>query len=231
MSSPVPSIGPLQVEPGSGLAYRLRLPQPAQPKALVVLLHGVGGQEMDLADLAAGVDPQTLVVLVRGGLQLGPQQFGWFRVAFTAEGPKPAFAEAEASRLALIRFVDHMQASHDLEARRTILAGFSQGGIMSASVALSAPERLGGFAILSGRILPELRPRVADREWLAHLRGFIGHGEQDTTLPLAWAQQADQWLDDLGIPHVTRVYPAGHTLNPAMRADVLTWLGGLSGAA
>jgi phospholipase/carboxylesterase len=90
---------------------------------------------------------------------------------------------------------------------------------------------VGGFAILSGRILPELEPRVAGREWLAHLRGFIGHGEQDRTLPLAWAQRADQWLDHLGIPHVTRVYPAGHTLNPEMRADVLAWIGGLSGAA
>ena len=62
-------------------------------------------------------------------------------------------------------------------------------------------------------------------------RGFIGHGEQDPTLPLAWAQRADHWLDDLGIPHITRVYPAGHTLNPEMQADVLAWIGGLSGAA
>jgi len=231
MSCPAPSMGPLQRDPVSGLSYRLRLPQPLRPKALVVLLHGVGGQETDLADLAAGVDPETLVVLARGGLQLGPEQFGWFRVAFTAEGPKPTLAEAEASRHALIRLVDHLQSLHGVEARRTILAGFSQGGIMSASVALCAPERVGGFAILSGRILPELEPRIAGREWLTHLRGFIGHGEQDRTLPLAWAQRADHWLDDLGIPHITRVYPAGHTLNPEMRADVLAWIGGLSGAA
>ncbi|HEY3269646.1 MAG TPA: dienelactone hydrolase family protein [Geothrix sp.] len=231
MSFPSFSIGPLQQDSASGLSYRLRQPQPAQPRALVVLLHGVGGQEMDLADLAAGVDPETLVVLVRGGLSLGPEQFGWFRVAFTAEGPKPTLAEAEASRHALVRFVDHLQSVHGIEARRTVIAGFSQGGIMSASVALVAPERVGGFAILSGRILPELEPRIAKREWLAHLRAFISHGEQDRTLPLAWAQRADQWLDDLGIPHVTHVYPAGHTLSPAMRADVLAWLGGLSGAA
>jgi phospholipase/carboxylesterase len=206
-------------------------PAPAQPRALVVLLHGVGGQETDLAELASGMAPGVLVVLVRSRLQLGPQQFGWFRVAFTAEGPKIAESEAEASRHALIRLVDHLQSRHSIEARRTVLAGFSQGGILSASLALTAPERVGGFAILSGRILPELEPRVAGREWLAHLRGFIGHGEQDRTLPLAWAQRADQWLDDLGIPHVTRVYPAGHTLSPEMRADVLAWIGGLSGAA
>jgi phospholipase/carboxylesterase len=231
MSFPTFSIGPLQQDPASGLSYRLRQPQPAQPRALVVLLHGVGGQETDLADLAAGVGPETLVVLVRSRIQLGPDQFGWFRVAFTADGPKITESEAEASRHALIRFVDHLQSQHSIEARRTVLAGFSQGGIMSASVALSAPERVGGFAILSGRILPELEPRIAGREWLAHLRAFISHGEQDATLPVAWARRADHWLDDLGIPHVTHVYPAGHTLSPEMRADVLAWIGGLSGAA
>lgn len=231
MRSPISVLGPLQQDPASGLSYRMRQPQPARPRSLVVLLHGVGGQETDLADLAGGVDPGTLVALVRGGLSLGPDQFGWFRVAFTAEGPKPTLPEAEASRHALIRFIDHMQSSHGIDAHRTILAGFSQGGIMSASVALSAPERVGGFAILSGRILPELEPRVAGREWLGHLRGFIGHGAQDRTLPLTWARRADRWLDDLGIPHVTRVYSAGHALSPDMRADVLAWIGELSGAA
>ena len=229
--APSPLIGTLQQDPGSGLSYRLRLPQPARPRALVVLLHGVGGQEMDLADLASGVDPETLVVLVRSRLQLGPDQFGWFRVALATEGPKIMESEAEASRHALIRLVDHLQVLHGVEARRTVLTGFSQGGILSASVALSAPERVGGFAILSGRILPEIEPRIANREWLAHLRAFISHGEQDATLPVAWAQRADHWLADLGIPHITRVYPAGHTLNPEMRADVLAWIGGLSGAA
>lgn len=225
------SLGALQQDAASGLSYRVLQPQPKRPRALVVLLHGVGGQETDLADLAAGVDSGTLVVLVRSRLQLGPGQFGWFRVTFTAEGPKIAADEAEDSRHALIRLIDRLQAAHGVEARRTVLAGFSQGGIMSASVALTAPERVAGFALLSGRILPEIESRIAGREWLAHLRGFIGHGERDHTLPPDWAQRADRWLEDLGIPHVTRLYPVGHTLSPEMRADVLAWIGGLAGAA
>ena len=231
MSFPTSSIGPLQLDPGSGLSYRLRLPQPARPRAMVVLLHGVGGQEMDLADLAAGVDPETLVVLVRSRIQLGPEQFGWFRVAFTAEGPKIAAGEAEDSRHALIRLVDHLQSQHSIEARRTVLAGFSQGGILSASC---GPQRARARGRLrhplgphpAGARTPRRRPRVArapaglHRPWRAGPHPAPGLGPAGR-----------QWLDDLGIPHVTRVYPAGHTLNPEMRADVLAWIGGLSGAA
>lgn len=231
MSSSAPVPGVLQQDEGSGLSYRVMQPQPARPRALLVLLHGVGGRETDMADLGTGVDAGTLVVLVRSRLELGSGQFGWFRVAFASEGPRIAADEAEGSRHALVRFVDHMQSRHAVEARRTVIAGFSQGGIMAASVALTAPERVAGFAILSGRILPELEPRVAGREWLAHLRGFIGHGERDRTLPVDWARRADRWLDDLGIAHVTRVYPTGHCLHPEMRADVLAWIEELSGAA
>lgn len=227
MAAPNPDLGSLQEAPG-GLLYRERLPRPGRPQALVVLLHGVGGRETDLADLASGVDPEALAVLVRGRLALGPERFGWFRVAFAEEGPRIAADEAEDSRRALVRLVDHLQALHGIEPRRSLLAGFGQGGILSASVALSAPERVGGCALLSGRILPELAPRIARREWLAHLQAFVGHGEEDRILPIAWAERAGRQLEALGIGHVRRRYPGGHGIGPDMRRDVLAWMGTLT---
>ena len=95
MTPSIPAPGALQQDAASGVSYRVMQPQPARPRALLVLLHGVGGQETDLADLASGVDPETLVVLVRSRIQLGPGQFGWFRVAFSPEGPKIAADEAD----------------------------------------------------------------------------------------------------------------------------------------
>jgi phospholipase/carboxylesterase len=110
----------------------------------------------------------------------------------------------------------------------TVIAGFSQGGILSASVALSAPELVQGFGLLSGRILPELKPHIADPLQRAHLQAFIGHGELDTTLPVSWAQRSDQWLSELGVAHLTRLYPVGHGISPAMKTDFLRWLAGRS---
>ncbi|MCW3478327.1 phospholipase [Neisseriaceae bacterium JH1-16] len=216
-------IGALQQDPAYPLAFRLRQPRPAAPKACLLLLHGVGGNETNLAELAAAVDPDVLVVLPRGPLQFAPGQFGWFRVAFTPNGPSIVASEAEDSRLALIRFVEQLQASYDIPARRTVIAGFSQGGILSASVGLSAPERVAGFGVLSGRILPELEPYLAPREQLATLSAFIAHGQHDSKLPVAWAHKADQWLTTLGVPHSTRLYPIDHALSPVMATDFLAW--------
>lgn len=211
-----------------GLSYRLAQPVPQTPRKVVILLHGVGGNETNLLDLAEGMDPQTLVIFPRGPLQLEAQQFAWFRVAFTAAGPSIVAEEAERSRVALIHFVQQVQARYGMAPMDTVIAGFSQGGILSASVALSAPEQVRGFGLLSGRILPEIKPHLAGPVQLAHLHAFIGHGEQDTTLPVSWAQRSDQWLSELGVAHLTRLYPVGHGISPAMRADFLSWLVGLS---
>ncbi|WP_114974062.1 alpha/beta hydrolase-fold protein [Rhodoferax ferrireducens] len=225
MNNLQPTISPLQRDPAFDLLFRLRQPVPARPKACVLLLHGVGGSEMNLAELAGAIDPDTLVVLPRGPLEFAPGQFGWFRVAFTASGPSIVAAEAEQSRQAVIRFIGQLQAAYGIDPKKTVVAGFSQGGIVSASVALSAPEQVGGFAVLSGRILPELEPHIASRERLSTLRGFIAHGEFDNKLPMTWAQRADSWLTELGIAHETRLYPMGHEISAAVASDFLHWLG------
>ena len=217
-------LSPLQQSAAFELAFRIKQPQPVQPKACVILLHGVGGSETNLADLAADIGPDTLVVLPRGPLEFAPGQFGWFRVAFTTSGPSIVASEAEQSRLALIRFVEQLQSGYGIAPQHTVIAGFSQGGILSASVALSAPERVAAFGVLSGRILPELQPHLADKQRLATLRGFIGHGEYDTKLPVTWAQRSDQLLTELGVEHLTRLYPIDHGISPAMQADFVGWL-------
>ena len=209
------------------LAFRVRQPQPAQHKALLVLLHGVGGAESNLLELAAGVGPDTLVVLPRGPLTLSPGQFAWFRVAFTANGPRIDAGEAEQSRLDLIRFVAQVQAAYGIAPKQTVIAGFSQGGILSASVALTSPESVAGFGILSGRILPELEPHLAAPARLAALQGFIGHGEHDSKLPVMWAQRSEALLSEMGVAHESRRYPIDHGISAAMQADVVQWLEGV----
>jgi phospholipase/carboxylesterase len=206
------------------LAFRTLQPPPDKPTSLLVLLHGVGGNESNLAALGAEVDSRTLVVLPRGPIALGPTAFGWFRVAFTGNGPQIVASEADASRRALVDFIEQLQQAHGIDAAHTVVAGFSQGGILSASVALTAPERVAGFAVLAGRILPELEPLMADAQRLSTLRGYIAHGTHDDKLPVSWAQRSDDWLTRLGVAHETKLYPTGHELGTAMRADFLAWL-------
>ena len=220
--------GELQTDPALGLSFRLIQPVPARPRHCVILLHGVGSNEADMAGLASGMNADTLVILVRGPLTLGPGQFAWFHVVFGANGPNIDAGEAKHSRLALIHFVQQAQVKYGIAPANTVIAGFSQGGIMSASVALSTPECVAGFGLLSGRILPELDASLATSERLTKLHAFVSHGEQDTVLPVAWAYRSEALLTQLGVTHEFHLYPMNHGISDGMHTDFLAWLASLN---
>lgn len=207
----------LQHEPVSGLHFR-RLAALGEPRARLLLLHGVGGNETNLAGLAHYLPKHLEILLLRAPLQLAAQSHAWFQVRFTGNGPLIDADQAEASRQQLLRFIEA------LPALPTVIGGFSQGGILSASVGLSTPDRVAGFALLSGRILPEIEPHLAAPEALRGLSAFIAHGRHDDKLPPSWAERADAWLQRLEVPHRTHYYDMGHELRVEEVADLSLWL-------
>jgi phospholipase/carboxylesterase len=120
--------------------------------------------------------------------------------------------------------LQQLQPQYGIAPEQTVIAGFSQGGIMSASVSLSSPESVKGFGLLSGRVLPELEPITASKERLSKLQVFLSHGEQDNTLPVHWAHRSDALLTQLGVQHTLRLYAMDHGISAAMHADFVKWL-------
>lgn len=213
------------VEPISGLTYRLRPAPEGQGAApCLVLLHGVGANELGFIELAHKIDPRLTVVLARGPFEFGPMQFGWFQVRFTPNGPAINPAQAEHSRRKLLDFIARLPQLHDVDPARVWIAGFSQGGIMSASVGLTAPQQVAGFGILSGRILPEVLPLVQRGPALQKVRAFVSHGVQDDKLGIHFGRNTSQVLESYQVPLDYREYQAGHALTTAMATDFQQWL-------
>lgn len=210
------------VDAHSGLVFERTGPD--RPDALLVLLHGVGGNEANLAGLGAAMDPRIACVRPRGPLTYSPGCHAWFDVRFGPAGPVIDSAQAEAARAQLAALVHSLQGQLGPDRDRTVVAGFSQGGIMSASVGLTRPDLVTGFGILSGRILPELEPHIAPPEARRGLRAFVGHGLEDPTLAAGWADRSDAWLRRLEVPCESRRYDAGHELAEAMIVDFKRWI-------
>jgi phospholipase/carboxylesterase len=213
----------LQHDEASRLSFRVR-PANERPLGRLFLLHGVGGNETNLMPLADSLPGQLELVFVRGPLTLGPAQHAWFQVRFSADGPVINADQADASRLGLLELVRRFREADGPVPVPALMAGFSQGGILSASVALSAPDDVARFAILSGRILPELAPHLASREKLANVAAFIAHGEHDDKLHIGFAEHADAWLTALGVPHEKCLYPIGHALSAEVVRDFARWV-------
>ncbi|WP_175716908.1 alpha/beta hydrolase [Burkholderia anthina] len=224
-------VQPLTTDSESGLQYRLR-PAAGRPAGRLLLLHGVGGNETNLLNLAGTLDPRIEIAFVRGPLTFGPNQHAWFPVRFGPNGPEIDAARADASRVQLITLLRALSA-RDVEpgapALPAVIAGFSQGGIMSASVGLTSPADVAAFAVLCGRILPEIDPLIAPRDALRPLHALVMHGRFDDKLPVAWADTADAKLTALGVAHDTRLYDAGHELTAQMARDFGRWVDARAG--
>ena len=191
---------------------------------LLLLLHGVGSNEADLFGLAPELDGRFFVASARAPITLGPGAYGWFHVAFTPQGPAIIPAEAEQSRQALIRFIDEVVEAYGVDPRRVYLMGFSQGAIMSLSVALTRPDKVAGVAAMSGRLLPEVRPLIAAPEALRGLPILLVHGTADQVLPIHHGREARDQLAKLPVALTYREYPMGHYVTPESLRDVTAWL-------
>ncbi len=150
--------------------------------------------------------------------------YAWFAVTFTPQGPVINPQQAEASRQALLRFIGEATEAYDTDPAQTYLLGFSQGAIMSASIALTEPELIAGAVLMSGRILPEIRPLIAAPARLAGLPLLVVHGLGDTVLPIEHGRASRALLQDLPVQLDYREYPMGHAVSAESLADVVAWL-------
>lgn len=212
--------------PALPLAHRIRAPQSGhiEGSPCLILLHGVGANELGLVSLAMQQDPRLTVILVRSPLTFGPMQFGFFQVSFTGAGPAINAGQAEQSRQLLASFIEALPEAYGINPRQAWIAGFSQGGILSASVGLTRPELVNGFGILSGRILPEIGPLIAAPEQLGSLHAFVSHGVDDAKLTVEFARNARKLLRENGIEATYREYRAAHELNSEMQRDFRAWV-------
>ena len=211
------------------LVHTVRPPAPGanatgERPPLLVLLHGVGANERQMAQLAPAFDPRFVVVSARSPLALGPDAFGWFHVRFTAQGPLIAADEAEAGWKLVARFLGEVVAAYDADPARVFLAGFSQGGIMALATLLTAPEQLAGVVSMSGRLLPEVLPHVASADALRDKRVLVVHGEHDEKLGIHLARWAREQLERLPVALTYRELPMGHAVTPESLAVVTSWL-------
>ena len=191
---------------------------------LLLLLHGVGSNEKDLFSLAETLPPEFLIVSARAPYTLGNESYAWYHVDFSTGKPVINKEQAEKSRSIIIQFINQLKEKQDFDEDQVYLSGFSQGGIMAYSVGLTRPDKIKGIAVLSGRLLEEVKPCIWEGGKLKNLNVFILHGKEDPVLHVEYAKQAVLFLKAKGVKFVFKEYNAGHTIIPEMQEDLTSWL-------
>jgi len=81
-----------------------------------------------------------------------------------------------------------------------------------------------GIAVMSGRLLKEIRPFIASTDKLNSLEIFISHGIADNVLNIEYAREALAYLKTLGLAPTYKEYEGRHSISNEMLVDLIGWL-------
>ena len=205
--------------------------EPAAPGAepwLLVLMHGVGSNEQDLFGLAAYVPAHFHVLSLRAPYPMGVQAHAWFQFTVDTNGTRHInVAQERAAREQLERTVAQAQNELGIAPERTVLGGFSQGGIMALSTLLTRPATLRAAMVWHSRLLPEVRSLQAPSEAFAGKSLWISHGTYDNVIPLTSAHAMRDHVQALPLALEYREYASAHEIRPDELQASMAWLDGL----
>ena len=208
------------------LEYVVRNPKiPAKNSPLLILLHGYGSNEQDLFSFASELPDELLIISARAPITLSPGSYSWYTISFdTNDGKFSDTDEAIVSRDIIAQFIDEVKETYDVDTNKTFLLGFSQGTILSYSVALNYPEKVQHVIALSGHINLDLLNKEHRIQNFSNLDFFISHGSVDQVIPVEWAQNAAPYLNELSIKNSYKEYMVGHGVAPQNFHDFKNWI-------
>lgn len=188
------------------------------------MLHGYGSNEEDLFSFAPELPNDLFILSVQAPFALEPFGYAWYAINFEAEkGKWSDLDQASKSRELILEFIKEAIGAYDLNPSRISLLGFSQGSILSYSLALSYPEMVKSVVALSGYINTDILAEDYREKDHSSLEIYASHGQMDMVIPPAWAQQTPPFLNELGIRHQYEEFPVGHGVSPANFASFRKW--------
>lgn len=211
----------------------IEIEQGGTPRHAVIWLHGLGADGSDFVPVVpalglpadAGVrfifpHAPEIPVTCNGGWVMP----AWYDILSLTPGERRVDIDGLRASCATVRALIAREATRGIPAERVFLAGFSQGGAVAWTTALTHPERLGGVVALS-TYLPSAT-LVADEASAANagLPVFAAHGEHDDVVDPVLGRQARDFALAAGHPVAWHEYPMAHEVCLEEIADIGTWL-------
>ncbi len=208
------------------LIHTIYEPSGPGPHPTILTLHGRGANAFDLLGLAPYLcNGKFLMICPQGPLEtpIGPGAFGYAWYPMSMGGP-PDIGAILSSRDKLQIFLDECLARYPIDTKKLVVLGFSQGGVMAYSLALSNPERFAALAVLSSWLPKELMPELAIKEAVQSLPTLVQHGTQDQMIEVQRARDSVEQLRALRVPLTYREYDMGHEISGKSLSDLSAWL-------
>ncbi|HZF23491.1 MAG TPA: dienelactone hydrolase family protein, partial [Burkholderiales bacterium] len=158
-------------------------------------------------------------VTINGGFVMR----AWYDIAYQ----ELAFKEDERGLRDSQKLIEDLIARENkrgIPSSRIVLAGFSQGGVITLQAGLRQPKRLAGLMALSAYLPMSPMVEVERNAASNSVPIFMGHGIADDIVPLALAKMSRDTLIKLGYEVEWHQYQMPHSVCPEELADIGAWL-------
>ncbi|UZH55128.1 alpha/beta fold hydrolase [Salinimicrobium tongyeongense] len=209
------------------LHHLVRKPKKPVDKApLLIMLHGYGSNEEDLFSFADELPDEFFIISVRAPYPLPPYGNAWYAIHWDGSnnGKFSDDDQAVISREKIVQFLNEVTENYPVDPKNVTLLGFSQGCILSFSVALSYPEKIKNVVGLSGYINQEILKKGYENNDFSNLSVYSSHGTADQVIPVAWARKTAPFLDALNVDNTYSEFPVGHGVAPQNLMEIKAWL-------
>lgn len=199
----------------------------------VVLLHGFGADAADLFPLADELDPEGVwtfyVPNAPFEVPIGPAWMGraWFPISLRDLEVGIDFAKVRPPGLDQARETLG-ELVFELNAKKLVLGGFSQGAMLATEFSLMQAEDISGLIIYSGTLLDEANwsKRVSELKAKPVLQS---HGNQDPVVPFSGAQRLFELLKNAGVEGQFIGFNGGHEIPRQVIQKTSAFLSQLNG--
>jgi len=148
-------------------------------KNAIILLHGYGGDGKDISMLSLNWKrhlPNTIFICPNGHekCSINPTGFQWFDL--TKDDPEYILEQSINAEKILIKFISEIKTKFNLENKKIILSGFSQGCMMSLNLGLISEDEYNCIIGFSGKIIDQ--ESLASRKKVS-TNTLLIHGDSD----------------------------------------------------
>jgi phospholipase/carboxylesterase len=201
------------------------------PSHAVIWLHGLGADGNDFVPIVSALPLPPLAirfvfphapmipVTINGGFVMR----AWYDILQADLGARQDEHGIRESQKAIEALIER-EVERGIPASRIVLAGFSQGGVMTLHTGLRYRRKLAGLIALSA-YLP-LADRLAKERSgdNAGVSIFLAHGSADPIIPVAAGQASSKQLAKLGYQVEWHEYAMPHSVCEQEIGDIGMWL-------
>ncbi|MBV1894388.1 MAG: alpha/beta hydrolase [Ilumatobacteraceae bacterium] len=190
---------------------------------LLVLLHGYGATQHDIAPVAQHVDPigRFSALSPRGPIEVAGGGASWydFDASWTAD-PASFAAVLEA----LDAFVGSVASRLSIERKNVVVGGFSQGAGLAAWLAYDTPQESRPAGLWCCGTIIDVDNQALDLTAAQGSRALILAGRSDPNVPLERSRAQASRLEEASVDVTMSEHDGGHGLSAPMLADMTNWL-------